>query len=276
MVQESFYENLFFPDAQLPLIFHHDRITSDMDFMVHWQDSPEILYFTEGRGEVVSDIRKAECRAGDVAWINNGSLHSVRAVTPVCEYDCLIVDRDFLESQGILAADLFLKLCIRDQAMRDCLEQLRKELKEQKPLYHAAVRACLIELGVYASRHYQDSPREATVAQSRRILMVKHAIRYLQEHFTEELTVDQISEAVGFSKYYFCRGFKEVTGRTVMDYLNAIRTSHARHLLISGHFNVSESAQRSGFTNLSYFTRVYKRYMGRLPSQEEDIRKGEG
>ena len=44
------------------------------------------------------------------------------------------------------------------------------------------------------------------MAQSRRILMVKHAIRYLQEHFTEELTVDQISEAVGFSKYYFCRG----------------------------------------------------------------------
>lgn len=267
-MQESFYENLFFPDAQLPLIFHHDRITPETDFMVHWQDSPEILYFTEGIGEVVSDIQKAECRAGDVAWINHGSLHSVRALTQACEYDCLIVDRDFLKSQGVPAEDLFLKLRIRDGWLGDCLKKLRQELEGQRPFYQAAVRAGLIEMGVYVSRHYQDSPREATAAQSRRILMVKHAIRYLQEHFAEALTVDEVSAAVGFSKYYFCRGFKEVTGRTVMDYLNAIRVSHARRLLASGRFNVSESALRSGFTNLSYFTRVYKRYMGRLPSQE--------
>lgn len=268
--QESYYENLLFPDSQLPLIFHFDRLAQETEFiMMHWQDSPELLYFAEGRGEVVSDVSREEFQAGDVAWINSGSLHTIRALTEQCAYYCLIVDRDFLEEQGILAEDSRVRLKIRDGRLQGFLEQIRGELQEQSPLYQANIRACLIQMWVHAYRSYQDSPRVVTPAQNRRIRMVKKAIRYLQEHFAEELTVDQISQAAGFSKYYFSRGFKEITGRTVVDYLNMIRCSHARKLLSSGRYNVSESAQRSGFTNLSYFTKIYKQYMGGLPSREK-------
>ena len=54
-----------------------------------------------------------------------------------------------------------------------------------------------------------------------------------------------------------------------MDYVNFARCSQARRLLITGRYNVTEAAQRSGFENLSYFTRTYKRYMGALPSRED-------
>ncbi len=270
IVQESFYENLLFADSKLPLIFHIDLITSESEFVMHWQDSPEILCFTEGRAEVVSEIQKEVCQAGDTAWINSGNLHSVRSLTENCRYYCLIVDRDFLDSQGILA-DRTVKLKISDGRLLEFVEEIARELKEQEACYEARVRALLMELGVYACRRYQDTPRQASPAESRRIRMVKEAIGFLQEHFTENLTVDEVSGAVGFSKYYFSRGFKEITGRTMVEYLNVIRTSHARRLLASGKYNVGESAERSGFTNLSYFTKIYKRYMGVLPSQEEAL-----
>lgn len=269
MIQESYYENLFFPDPELPLIFHFDQIQSGTEFVMHWQDSPELLYFTEGRAEVVSDIQKVECQTGDVAWIGSGSLHNVRALTAQCGYHCLIVDREFLEKQGIPAADLSLKLRISDRRFRGYFDTLIHEMEQKGPYYKASVRSQLMEMGVCACRDYQESRREATQAQSRKIRMVKEAIRYLQEHFAQSVTVDEVAAAVGFSKYYFSRGFKEITGRTLVDYLNVIRVSHARRLLASGRFNVSESAERSGFTNLSYFTKTYRRYVGNLPSQEE-------
>ena len=53
------------------------------------------------------------------------------------------------------------------------------------------------------------------------------------------------------------------------NYLNYTRCSYARKLLASGRYNVSESAEHSGFSNLSYFAKTYKKYMGELPSQVE-------
>lgn len=269
IIQESYYENLFFPDPELPLIFHFDRIQVESEFVMHWQDSPEILYFTEGRAEVVSDIQRAECQAGDVAWIGRGSLHRIQALTGCCSYHCLIVDYDFLENQGIPMADVSLRLRISDGRLKSFFDTIIREMEERRSFYKANVRAQLMGMAVCACRYYQESRRETTQAQSRKIRMVKEATRYLQEHFSEEVTVDQVADAVGFSKYYFSRGFKEITGRTLVDYLNVIRVSHARRLLASGKYNVSESAERSGFTNLSYFTKTYKRYMGNLPSRDE-------
>ena len=71
------------------------------------------------------------------------------------------------------------------------------------------------------------------------------------------------------SKYYFCRAFKQATGQTVTQYINWVRCSHARRLLASGECNVGEAAERCGFHNLSYFTRVYRRQYGRVPSKEK-------
>lgn len=268
IIQESYYENLFFPDPELPLIFHFDQIREETEFVMHWQDSPELLYFTEGQAEVACDIQKVVCRAGDVAWIRSGSLHSIRALSSQCSYHCLIVDREFLENQGI-GADVSVRLRISDGKLCSYFDALIREMEEKGPYYKAGVRAQLMGLVVCACRHYPERHREITRAQNRKITMVKEATRYLLEHFSEDVTVDQVADAVGFSKYYFSRGFKEITGRTLVDYLNVIRVSHARRLLASGKCNVSESAERSGFTNLSYFTKIYKRYMGNLPSREE-------
>ncbi|ELP5185316.1 helix-turn-helix transcriptional regulator, partial [Clostridium perfringens] len=71
------------------------------------------------------------------------------------------------------------------------------------------------------------------------------------------------------SKYYTCRTFKEVTGKTILDYINHIRCINARNLILYNGYTISESAYKSGFNNLSYFSKTYKKYMGLLPSEEK-------
>jgi AraC-like DNA-binding protein len=63
------------------------------------------------------------------------------------------------------------------------------------------------------------------------------------------------------------------TGKTLVEYINIVRCEHARELLSSGSFNVGESAEQCGFQDISYFSRIYKKYIGILPSEEKVLEK---
>ena len=233
----------------------------------HWHNSLEILYFTEGESEVLSDAHRVRCLPGDLAVINCTDIHHIRACTPESAYYCLIVDRAYAESCGIPVGELHFSLCVRgDRQAGQIIECLAEEMDRQQPYYESAARAQILLLLSLLARSHAAAADPAAQAHDRRVEMVRSGMRYIRDHFSEELSVDAVSRASGFSKFYFCRAFKEITGKTVIAYMNYIRCSHARQLIATGEYNVSESARRCGFSNLSYFTRTYKKYMGALPS----------
>ena len=81
-------------------------------------------------------------------------------------------------------------------------------------------------------------------------------------------TFEEICKKFNASKYYLSHIFKEITGQTIISHLNFVRCKHAKSLLKSGNYNVSESAYKSGFNNLSYFSKTYKSIMGNLPIKD--------
>lgn len=266
-MQASEYESVLFPDPDLPVIFHLDTLCFESKFTIHWQDNLELLYFIEGEAKVQSGALCREFHTGDLAVINNSHLHNIQAVTPVCRYYCLLAEREFCQSLGAATDELCFCLRVHDPVVRQYFDQIVTEMLTKKAYYQAAVRANLGGLFVHLCRNWLEEADFQNATQDKRLYMVKTAIRYIREHMTENLTVESISAAVGFSKYYFCRTFKEMTGQTVINYINAARCGFARWLLLSGRYNVTEAAEQSGFANLSYFTKNYKKYMGQLPSQ---------
>ena len=97
--------------------------------------------------------------------------------------------------------------------------------------------------------------------------MVKRAVEYLQENFTQPISTGDVCAYLGFDKSYICNTFKEITGTTVLEYLNMMRCERARELILSGELSIAQSAAASGFRHWSYFTKTYKKYIGRLPSE---------
>lgn len=93
----------------------------------------------------------------------------------------------------------------------------------------------------------------------------------MRKNYANDLNVDSISNHFGFSKYYFCHIFKEITGITIVKMLNYIRCEEAKRMLKSDNFNISEVALACGFNNLSYFTKTYKNIMGKLPSETKNM-----
>lgn len=97
-------------------------------------------------------------------------------------------------------------------------------------------------------------------------------IAYLNDHLTEYITLDQLSEHFFISKYYLNRAFRKATGTTVGDYLIYKRVIYARQLLING-YSATEAALKSGFRDYSAFYRAYRKNVGHSPLVDRrDIR----
>lgn len=90
-------------------------------------------------------------------------------------------------------------------------------------------------------------------------------LEYLNENYTQSITLDELARLCGITKCHLAREFKRYTGQTVLTYVNSLRCQLAG-LCISEGLSVTEAAYKSGFESLSYFSRVYKRLMGVPPS----------
>ncbi len=97
--------------------------------------------------------------------------------------------------------------------------------------------------------------------------MCEDIIRFITEHFTEDLTVETLSDRAGLSPYHFIRSFKKTTGYTPHEYIIRTRLSHARFLLNSSSLSIKDICYSSGFLNESVFCTAFKKEEGVSPTQ---------
>lgn len=88
---------------------------------------------------------------------------------------------------------------------------------------------------------------------------------YMQEHFQRDFAVEEIAESLGISKAYLMREFKKETGRTVNQFLTALRIEKAKELLVDN--NVTDTAFGVGYNDSGYFGTVFKKCTGQTPLQ---------
>ena len=107
----------------------------------------------------------------------------------------------------------------------------------------------------------------ATAGTSQSNDILREIISYVNEHYTEKLSLEEVATHVGFSREYFCRFFKQHMGITFLRYLNEVRISHAGRLLMNTDMSVSKVMNESGFTNQTIFNRLFKEIYGMTPRQ---------
>lgn len=95
----------------------------------------------------------------------------------------------------------------------------------------------------------------------------KMIIDYIEKNYRKNLTLEDISDAVCLSSGYAGRLFKEQTGMPIMDYVTKVRMEKAKKLLLKPHYQIQTIAESVGYSDLSYFTKVFKRVEGLTPSQ---------
>ncbi|MBQ8397610.1 MAG: helix-turn-helix transcriptional regulator [Clostridia bacterium] len=97
---------------------------------------------------------------------------------------------------------------------------------------------------------------------------LQRALDEMAEHYAENEKIAHYAALCGMSETGFRRLFRAYTGLSPVEYRNHLRLSRAKIKLQSGEYNVSEAAEMSGFTNLSFFIRLYKKKYGHTPKKE--------
>lgn len=96
---------------------------------------------------------------------------------------------------------------------------------------------------------------------------------YVAHHYSEPIPIRQMAALSGLSPMYFGTIFRQQTGMPFRRYVNSIRLNHAENMLSSGEFNVSEVASACGFSDVFYFSKVFKELRGISPSKVKHHRR---
>ena len=107
---------------------------------------------------------------------------------------------------------------------------------------------------------------------------ITDVINYIHEHYSEDISLEELSSKFFVSQYYLCREFKKYTNRTIIQYVNVTRIMKAQRQIMETDKNLTQISLENGFSNLTHFNRVFKSVTGQTPSsyrkEYKDVRRG--
>ncbi len=140
-------------------------------------------------------------------------------------------------------------------------------------MWNTACYGYLLRVYVVLGQHYLLNTRQRQRDTGRSVdsEVITAAMGYINTHFREDLTLDNVAAFAGFSRFYFSRSFKKQTGYSFKDYLCQKRLQVAMDLLIRSNTPMREVAIESGFGSVATFNRVFREKKGCTPTQYRAI-----
>lgn len=97
--------------------------------------------------------------------------------------------------------------------------------------------------------------------------VIEASKKYIQENYTKNITLEDVSREVNISTYYLSRIFKESTGNNFIDYLTGLRIDKAKELLSTTQYSMKEICSMSGYVDPNYFSKLFKKNVGVTPTE---------
>ena len=151
----------------------------------------------------------------------------------------------------------------------EAFTRLVGEFEAKQPGYELLVKAELLRI---FGQYFRWAQQSAAPKPGRAPLSpydFSGLLHTLRKRCHEAVSVEEAARMVNLSPNYFCKVFKQVTGKTLIDYIHHLRVKEAERLLLETDSPVTEIAGKVGFSNMTYFGRVFKKIKNATPT---DIR----
>ena len=97
--------------------------------------------------------------------------------------------------------------------------------------------------------------------------VIERAKEYIEKNFKKDISLDEVSQEVDMSSYYFSKLFKEVSGYNFIEYVTNMRIDRAKELLSDGRLSMKEICMEVGYGDPNYFSRIFKKCVGVTPTE---------
>ena len=155
--------------------------------------------------------------------------------------------------------------------IRNCLDQIICENNQKAPSYDKYIKACvqMIIAVLYRENILKD---EAEFLSTKNISKLLPVIEYINLHYSEEITLEDISRIMNIDKSHFCRIFKKAMNTSFVKYLNFVRVCKAEKLLLETNKTVAQIADEVGFSSPSYFAETFRKHRFCSPAMYRKIK----
>ncbi|MBQ9120393.1 MAG: helix-turn-helix transcriptional regulator [Lachnospiraceae bacterium] len=289
---------------EFPVAYYYvDAADPQYQMALHWHKEWEIIRILEGSFILQADEEELVANAGDFLLIRDGMLHG--GTPQNCVYECLVFDLHGLfrsmelikkHLRPVYRLKILPKLHYRsgaDEKLHALVDELmhafagRRNVagREGKPdtdtagksqgepvpepqeLYEMVTVSCLGNIFAYILQMELYGINSAEAVSSHRIGQIKSVLEYVELHYQQQLTLEELAAVANMNPKYFCRIFREITRQTPMDYVISYRIEQAAKLLSTTELSILETAIESGFNDCSYFIRTFKRLKNTTPGQ---------
>lgn len=265
------FENILMNNPNVPVIvqeMHHDASHKGCDY--HWHEAIEIYYVKQGSLLLNIDGHTQRLYAGDIGIVYWGLAHRGsdfydHTIHYILQID--LRDMPYLSSypQLQLPSNQYPTLCIQPKATK-YLDTIIDEMHKKQPDYELAVVASILNFFRWLLCQKKEETLLVQSTHPQSLTHVHSILKYLNHHFSEQVTLEEMSLKLGLSKPYMCRLFKKHTGQTIIAHLNEQRCQYAAALILDG-LSPTKACEYSGYNDYNYFSRTFKKIMSVAPSQ---------
>lgn len=245
----------------------------------HWHNDWELLRVLDGSLQLSLGDEQFSVQPGDVVLIRGGTLHG--GVPCDCVYEGLVFDLyGMFRSMDMVKK--YLRPFYRQTLIPQCffpaappvavhtladeiLTVFREEQEDSCPELETVAGLGKLFAWLLKNRRYRESSRDL-FANLHRIDQIKAVLEYIETNYSSFLSLEALAKVVGMNPKYFCRVFASLLHQSPMDYVNFYRVEQAAYLLDSTDRSVTAVGMECGFSESSYFTKVFKKYKGVTPS----------
>ena len=246
----------------------------DWHSVPHTHNHLELFYIVGGKGQFLIQDQLHPVNANNLVIINPNVTHTeVSLNAQPLEY--IVLGIEGIELQPNVSSDG--QFSILDQfesvEISGCLRNILREMEQKNTGYEDICQAYMEILIIRLMRNTALAiPSEVhSVSTNRQCAAV---LRYIDLHFKEPLTLDQLAEEGHMNKYYLSHAFKREYGVSPINYMISRRIEESKYLLAETDLSMSQIAQLLGFSSLSYFSQVFRRTQSVTPMEYRQSQRG--
>lgn len=278
-INEQAREDIFYDTLKGVLLYHNTL----EKYPLHWHNEVELILILSGSFQIKfhnDTTAIVDCAPGDIILIAPGTLHEYLATPDVGEKMILLFDMGsysqvtslvpLLKSLSSYVHLKKNKYPVEAARLQDYFWEIERLYGESDEFLQISVYSLVtLIFAQIGSMHIVNptaSPDKKDL-QPKNIERLVHVTNYIDAHRGEDMSVDQLAEMAGFSKFHFERLFKSCMGISCYQYITKRRLLLAQELLGDTSLTVMDVALQSGFFSLSTFNRVFKDTNGCSPTE---------
>lgn len=243
------------------------RYGGDWHSVPHTHNHTELFFIVSGKGQFLIEDQIFPVDVNNLVIINPNVTHTEDSLNAQpLEYIVLGVDGIELATSENSNG----QFCILDHfesvEISSCLRNILREMEQKNTGYEdicqAYMEILIIRLMRSTSLAVPAEPQ--SISTNRQCAAIR---RYIDLHFKEALTLEQLAEEGHMNKYYLSHAFKREYGVSPINYMISRRIEESKYLLTETDLSMSQISQLLGFSSLSYFSQVFRRTQGTSPKE---------